>query len=336
MTDTVPTTMSAVTAEGSGGPDVLKITSHPTPEPGEGEVLIRVEAAALNWGDILERRGDYPGWAPRPSSIMGLEVAGTVAKVGPGTQRYTVGDRVCALLAGGGYAQYVVAPSPQVLPLPRGLSMAEGAAVPEAFCTVWTNMIERGKLRPSDTVLIHGGASGIGTTAILVAKGLGSKVFVTAGSDEKCARCEAIGADKAINYKTHDFVEEIRALTGGEGVDVVLDMVGGDYIQRDLDLLKMDGRLVSVGMLGGNEVTFNLSSVLLKRLTIAGSTLRSRSVAEKGALMAELKRCVWPMFEYGGVRPVVDSTFPYENAAEAHARMESAEHTGKIILTMSH
>jgi putative PIG3 family NAD(P)H quinone oxidoreductase len=213
--------------------------------------------------------------------------------------------------------------------------MAEGAAVPEAFCTVWTNLVERGKLRPSDTVLIHGGASGIGTTAIIVAKGLGARVFVTAGTDEKCAKCEEIGADKAINYKTHDFVEEVKALTDGEGVDVVLDMVGGDYMQKNLDLLRMDGRLVSVGMLGGNQVTFGLATVLLKRLTIAGSTLRSRSVAEKGALMAELKRCIWPMFDYQGVKPVVDSTFPMEQAAEAHARMEQAQHAGKIVITMS-
>ncbi|MBI1180535.1 MAG: zinc-binding dehydrogenase [Alphaproteobacteria bacterium] len=336
MSDAVPETMLAVTAETSGGPEVLKVTPQPTPEPAEGEVLIRVEAAALNWGDILERRGDYPGWAPRPTSIMGLEAAGTVAKVGPGVNRYNVGDAVCALLAGGGYAQYVAVPSPQVLPLPRGLSMAEGAAIPEAFCTVWTNLIERGHLRPSDTVLIHGGASGIGTTAILVAKGLGARVFATAGTDEKCARCEEIGADKAINYKTTDFVEAVRGLTDGAGVDVVLDMVGGDYIQKDLDLLKTDGRLVSVGMLGGNQVTFNLSSVLLKRLTIAGSTLRSRSVAEKGALMAELKRCIWPMFEYQGMKPVVDSVIPFEQAGEAHARMEQRLHTGKIILGVSH
>ncbi len=336
MTDAIPSTMSAVTFATTGGPDVLQLTTVPTPEPGEGEVLIKVEAAALNWADMLERNGSYPGWSDKPDSIMGLEVAGTIAKVGEGANRFNVGDRVCALLAGGGYAQYAVAPSPQVLPLPRGFSMAEGAAVPEAFCTVWTNMIERGHLRPSDTVLIHGGASGIGTTAILVAKGLGSKVIVTAGSDEKCAKCEQIGADKAINYKTHDFSEEVRKFTDGAGVDVVVDIIGGDYIQKSLDLLKQDGRLVSVGMLGSNDVNIKLSTVLMKRLTIAGSTLRTRTVAEKGALMAELKRCIWPMFDYGGVRPVVDSVFPAEKANEAHARMEQKLHTGKIIITFSH
>jgi NADPH2:quinone reductase len=336
MSDTVPDTMSAVTFASTGGPEVLRVASVPTPRPGEGEVLIRVEAAALNWADTLERAGAYPGWADRPDAIMGLEVAGTVAMAGPGAGRYAVGDKVCALLAGGGYAQYAVAPSPQVLPLPRGFSMVEGAAVPEAFCTVWTNLIERGHLRPSDTVLIHGGASGIGTTAILVAKGLGARVIVTAGSDEKCARCREIGADVAINYKARDFVEAVREATGGDGVEVVLDIVGGDTLQKNLDLLKMDGRFVSVGMLGGNDVSMKLSSVLMKRLTLAGSTLRARSVAEKGALMAELKRCIWPMFEYGGVRPVIDSTFPMERAAEAHARMEARQHIGKIVLTITH
>jgi putative PIG3 family NAD(P)H quinone oxidoreductase len=336
MSETIPSTMSAVTFAQTGGPEVLRLSSMPTPVPGEGEVLIKVEAAALNWADMLERNGSYPGWSDKPDAIMGLEVAGTVAAVGPGANRFNIGDRVCALLAGGGYAQYAVAPSPQVLPLPRGFSMAEGAAVPEAFCTVWTNMIERGRLRPSDTVLIHGGASGIGTTAILVAKGLGSKVIVTAGTDEKCAKCEAIGADKAINYKTQDFVEEVRSFTGGEGVDVIVDIIGGDYIQKGLDLLKLDGRLVSVGMLGSNDVNLKLSTVLMKRLTLTGSTLRNRSVAEKGALMAELKRCIWPMFDYGGVRPVIDSVFPAERANEAHARMEQKLHTGKIIITFSH
>lgn len=334
MSKTIPETMMAAVPTEAGGPEVLQAKALPTPKAASGEVLIAVEAAALNWADILERRGDYPGWAPKPTEVMGLEVAGKIAEIGAGVTDWKIGDEVCALLAGGGYAQYCVAPALQVLPVPKGMSMAQAAAIPEAFCTVWTNLFQRGHLSSGESVLIHGGASGIGTTAILLARAFGARVFATAGTDEKCRRCEEIGAEKAINYKTEDFTEAVRNLTDGKGVDVVLDMVGADYIQRDLDLLKMEGRLVSVGTLGSPETNLNLAALLLKRLTITGSTLRSRSIEEKGALLKAVYDNTWPLLEDGTVTPVVDSTFPLESAADAHRRMENREQTGKIILTM--
>lgn len=334
MSKTIPETMIAAVPSEPGGPEVLQAKALPTPRAGPGEVLIAVEAAALNWADILERRGDYPGWAPKPTEVMGLEVAGKIAEVGADVSDWKIGDEVCALLAGGGYAEYCVAPAPQVLRVPKGMPMAQAAAIPEAFCTVWTNLFQRGHLSAGESVLIHGGASGIGTTAIILAHAFGAQVFATAGTDAKCRRCEELGAEKAINYKTEDFAEAVRNLTGGKGVDVILDMVGADYIQRDLDLLEMEGRLVSVGTLGSPEVALNLAAVLLKRLTITGSTLRSRSIEEKGALMKAVHDNTWSLLENGTITPVVDSTFPLDRAADAHRRMENREQTGKIILTM--
>jgi putative PIG3 family NAD(P)H quinone oxidoreductase len=293
-----------------------------------------VAAAGVNRPDVSQRRGTYPP-PPGASDLPGLEVAGTIVEVGSEVRDWRSGDQVCALVAGGGYAEYCVAPAPQCLPVPRGLSMVAAAAIPETFFTVWTNVFERGRLAPGEWILVHGGSSGIGTTAIQLARARGSRVLATAGSAEKCAACERLGASKAINYRTSDFVVVARELVGERGVDVVLDMVGGEYVQRNLDLLALEGRLVQISLLGGATAHVNMGTVMRGRLTITGSTLRPRSVAEKGALAAALKEQVWPLLESGAVAPVVHTTFPLRSAADAHRLMESSAHIGKIVLVVS-
>jgi len=316
-----------------GEPEVLKPAERPDPVPGPGEVLIRVAAAGVNRPDVLQRRGAYPP-PPGASDIPGLEVAGTVAAVGAGVERWRTGDAVCALVSGGGYATMCVAPAPQCLRVPATLDLVAAAAIPETFFTVWTNVFDRGRLQAGEKALFHGGTSGIGTTAIQLATARGATVFATAGSDEKVRACEALGARHAINYRTQDFVNVIREMTGGAGVDLILDIMGGSYLNRNLAALAVDGRLVQIGLMGGESASVDLRRVLGRRLTITGSTLRPRPVAEKGAIAAALAREVWPLLEAGTIKPIVFKTFPLAEAAAAHGLMESSEHVGKIVLTM--
>ena len=316
-----------------GGPEVLHAVERPDPVPGAGEILIAVAAAGVNRPDTMQRQGGYPP-PPGASDLPGLEVAGTVAALGAGVEAWAVGDRVCALVAGGGYATRCVAPAPQCLPVPGPLSLTEAAALPETFFTVWTNVFERGRLREGETALVHGGSSGIGTTAIQLAVARGARVLVTAGSDEKCRACESLGATRAINYRTEDFVEVVEQVTGGRGVDLVLDMVGGDYFPRNLAVLAVEGRLVQIALLGGGRSAIDLGRVLRRRLTVTGSTLRPRTVAQKGAIAEALRREVWPLLEAGRVKPVIHATFPLADAAGAHRLMESSTHIGKIVLTV--
>jgi NADPH2:quinone reductase len=327
----LPTTMTAIEINGFGEPEVLQPTTRPMPVPGAGEVLIAVAAAGVNRPDVHQRQGNY---APPPgaSDIPGLEVAGTIVAVGLGVHNLAVGQEVCALVAGGGYATYCIAPAPQVLPVPKGLTLIEAAALPETFFTVWTNLFERGALKAGESVLVHGGSSGIGTTAIQLAKQFGARIFVTAGSREKCLACEKLGADVAIEYKREDFAEVIKDKTAGRGVDVILDMIGGDYFQRNINSLAMDGRLVSIAYLRGARVEVNFMPVMRNRLTITGSTLRPRTVEQKGAIAAALRGKVWPLIEKGKVKPLIEKTFPLTEAAEAHRLLESSAHIGKIVL----
>ena len=303
------------------------------PTPGPGEIVVRVAAAGVNRPDVLQRLGRY---APPPGApdVPGLEVAGTVSAVGPGVDGWSTGRTVCALLAGGGYAEYAVAPAPQCLPVPGGLSLVEAAALPETTFTVWTNVFERGRLVAGETLLVHGGASGIGTTAIPLARAFGARVFATAGTDEKCVACERLGAERAINYRREDFVDVVRAATSGRGVDVILDMVGGDYFPRNLGLLAPDGRLVQIAFLRGSRVEMDLAPLMTQRLVVTGSTLRPRTVAEKGRIAAAVREHVWPLLESGAFRPLIHATFPLERAADAHRLMESDAHIGKIVLTV--
>jgi putative PIG3 family NAD(P)H quinone oxidoreductase len=324
--------MAAIEVARPGGPEVLTPTTRPVPSPGRGEVLIRVAAAGVNRPDILQRQGLYP-MPPGVTDIPGLEVAGEVAATGEGVVGVSVGDAVCALLAGGGYAEWAVAPAPQVLPVPAGLSMVEAAGLPETVFTVWTNVFERGALKPGESLLVHGGTSGIGTTAIQIASALGSAVYATAGSPEKARACERLGAARGIDYRAEDFVAVVERETAGRGVDVVLDMVGGDYVPRNLACLAPDGRHVSIAFLRGSKVELDLNPVMRKRLTLTGSTLRPRTVEQKGAIAAAVRDRVWPLVEAGSVRPVVHATFPLAGAAEAHALMETSAHVGKIVLT---
>lgn len=327
--------MRAVEITAPGAPDVLRLCERPMPRAGEGEALIRVSASGINRPDVLQRLGHY---APPlgASDLPGLEVAGIVesgdeaALLRAGLK---VGDRVCALVAGGGYAQWCVAPVEQCLPVPGGLTDIEAASLPETFFTVWSNVFDRGRLQPGETLLVQGGTSGIGVTAIQLARALGATVIVTAGSDEKCAACLALGAHHAINYKSQDFVSEVARITAGKGVDVVLDMVAGDYVAREVECLAEDGRLVIIAVQGGVKSAFNAGLVLRRRLTITGSTLRPRPVAFKGAIARALRERVWPMIAEGKVRPVIHRTFEAADAAQAHALMESNQHTGKIVLT---
>jgi len=333
MNESLPASMRCVEIAEPGGPEVLRPCTRPRPEPGHGEVLIAVAAAGVNRPDVLQRMGRYPPPRGAPD-LPGLEVAGTVAALGPGAGRWGVGDRVCALLSGGGYAAFCVAPEAQCLPLPEGLAMVPAAAIPETFFTVWTNVFERGRLAAGERFLVHGGSSGIGTTAIQLAATRGARVFATAGSAEKCAACERLGAERAIDYAREDFVAVIDEATGGGGVDVILDMVGGDYLARNLKALAVEGRLVHIAFLGGSRITLDLLPIMLKRLTVTGSTLRPRSIEEKAAIAEALEAEVWPLIVAGRVAPVIDSTFALEDAAFAHARMESRAHIGKIVLTV--
>ncbi len=325
--------MNCIEISEPGGPEVLKPATRPVPQPAAGEVLIRVAAAGVNRPDCLQREGNY---APPPGTtdIPGLEVAGEVISVGDGVTEWNDGDRVTALVAGGGYAEYVAAPSPQCLPVPDGLDMVEAAALPETFFTVWTNVFERARLKDGESLLVHGGSSGIGTTAIQIANRLGARVIVTAGSDEKCQACLHLGAERAVNYRDEDFVEAAREFSGGHGVDVVLDMVGGDYIPRNIKALAVDGRLVNIAFLRGSTIELNFMTVMLKRLTLSGSTLRPQSVKRKGEIAAALRERVWPLIARGEIKPVIHATFPLANATEAHRLMESSQHIGKIMLTL--
>lgn len=323
--DAIPDTMIAIDPAAPGGPEVLQPVERPVPLPGMGEVLIRVEAAGVNRPDVMQRLGFYPP-PPGAPTIPGLEVAGTILGGG------RAGERVCALVAGGGYAQYCVAPEGQCLPVPAGFSMVEAAALPETFFTVWSNLFQRGGAKAGDTVLVHGGTSGIGTTAILLGKAFGLTVIVTAGSADKCARALEIGASHAIDYKAQDFAAEVKRITGGAGIAVVLDMVGGDYVPRNLACLAEEGRHVSIAAQRGPSAEIPIWDVMRKRLTLTGSTLRARSVEFKAALADELRREVWPHLESGRIRPVIHSTFSLAEAAGAHRLMDSGEHVGKIVL----
>jgi len=331
MPDQLPAEMTAIEISEPGGPEVLRPARRPVPSPGEGEILIRVAAAGVNRADCLQRKG---GYAPPPgaSDIPGLECAGTVAALGPGVAGWRIGDEVCALLTGGGYAEYVAVPAPQCLPIPAGLGMAEAGSMTETAFTVWTTVFERSRLQPGESFLVHGGSSGIGTMAIQLARQFGARVFATAGSAEKCAACAELGAERAINYREEDFVVIVKEATEGRGVDVILDMVGGDYIQRNLSAMALEGRLVYIAFLGGAKAEVNFAPMLMKRLTITGATLRARPVAEKGAIAAALHEKVWPLFADGTVRVVLHKTFPLAEAGAAHTLMESSAHIGKIVL----
>lgn len=329
----LPATMTAIEIAESGGPEVLRPVERPVPAPEAGEILIAVAAAGINRPDVVQRLGLYPP-PPGASDLPGLEVAGTVAAIGEGVSQWKEGDGVCALIAGGGYAEYAVAPVPQVLPVPGGLDMIQAAGIPETFFTVWANIFDRGHLTAGESILIHGGSSGIGTTAIQLARAFGATAYVTVGSAEKAAFCEELGAAKAINYREQDFVEEIKALTGGAGVDVILDMIGGDYLPRNIRILRPDGRLLQIALMGGAKGELDLGRVMTRRLTVTGSTLRPRSVDTKGAIAAALHEHVWPLFEGGKIGPVIHQSFPLAEASKAHELMESSRHIGKIILTV--
>ncbi|MEO5867760.1 MAG: NAD(P)H-quinone oxidoreductase [Sphingomonas sp.] len=331
--DDIPRTMKAIDPAAPGGPEVLQLVERAVPAPGADEILIRVAAAGVNRPDVLQRKGGYSPPAGAPS-IPGLEVAGQIVAAGANVAPEMLGQPVCALLAGGGYAEYSVAPVGQCLPVPRGMSMVEAAAIPETLFTVWTNLFERGYAVEGDTVLVHGGTSGIGTMAIALANIFGLTIIVTAGSDAKCAAAKALGADHAINYKTQDFVAEVKAITGGAGCAVVLDMVGGDYVPRNLQCLADDGRHVSIAVQGGMMATIPIFEVMRRRLTLTGSTLRPRDAAFKSLVADELHHNVWPHVEAGALRPVIDRTFPLADAAAAHERMEAGDHVGKIVLTV--
>lgn len=330
MSDT-PRMMTAIGFETPGGPDVLAPTQRPVPAAAAGEVLIRVEAAGVNRPDVIQRMGHYPP-PPGVTDIPGLEVAGTVVALGPDVSGIAAGDKVCALVPGGGYAEYVAAPAGSVLPVPAGLTMAEAAALPETFFTVWTNVFDRVGLKAGERFLVHGGTSGIGTTAIQLAKAFGAEVFTTVGSQEKAEAVRKLGADHAINYNKTDFVEAVLEATGGHGVEVILDMVGGDYVERNWKVAAVEGRICQIATLNGVAENVNFSRLMVKRLVHTGSTLRPREAAFKAAIAARLREKVWPLIEAGAVRPVMDSTFPLAEAAAAHARMESSGHIGKIVL----
>jgi NADPH2:quinone reductase len=316
-----------------GGPEVLVPVQRPRPVVGPGDVLIKVAAAGVNRPDVMQRQGRYPP-PPGAPDIPGLEVAGTIEEVGSAVTGWQIGDRVCALVSGGGYAEYCSAPAPQCLPPPAGLDLTHAAAIPETTFTVWTNLFERGRLQRDEVVLVHGGSSGIGTTAIQMARAFGARVFTTAGSAEKCAACLGLGAELAFNYRETDFVAGVRDATGGRGVDVVLDIVGGDYLQRNIDALAMDGRLVLIGQLGGYKSQINTTPVMRNRLTITGSTLRARSVPEKAVIARAVHQHVWPLLESGAVRVQVHATFPLNDAAGAHRMMEESSHIGKLVLVV--
>lgn len=331
MSSEIPSEMNFVDLPEFGGPEVLVPARGPVPKPGPGELLVRVHAAGVNRPDIMQRQGGYnppPGASPVP----GLEISGTIAEVAPGVAGWKVGDQVCALVSGGGYAEYCVAPAPQCLPVPKGLSLVEAAGLPETYYTVWTNVFQRGRLKAGETFLVHGGSSGIGTTAIQLAREFGARIFATVGNAEKAIVCRDLGAESVINYRDEDFVEAVRELTDGKGVDLILDMVGGPYIERNIEALAVEGRLVQIAFQQPSKVEIDFLPMMLKRLTITGSTLRPRTVEQKAEIAAELRAKVWPLIEAGKVRPLIYKTFPLAEAAAAHALMETSTHIGKILL----
>jgi NADPH2:quinone reductase len=323
--------MRVIVISSPGSPGVLRLEDRPMPAIEPAEVLVRVEAAGVNRPDIMQRLGKYPP-PPGASDVPGLEIAGTVERAGEAVTRWRAGDRVCALVAGGGYAEYCPVPEPQCLPIPAGLDRIHAAAIPETYFTVWTNLFQRAGLREGERVLVHGGTSGVGTTAIQLARAFGATAIATAGSDEKCGACERLGA-VAINYHTTDFVAAVRELTDGQGVDVILDIIGGDYLSRNLECLAKHGRLVQIGLQGGAKAEINLTTLMQRRATLTGSTLRPRSVAEKGTIARDLEAQVWPLLAAGTVKPLVHSVFPLERAADAHRALESGAVIGKVVLT---
>ncbi|WP_274626517.1 NAD(P)H-quinone oxidoreductase [Arvimicrobium flavum] len=331
MAETLPSRMKAVAIAEPGGPRVLKVEKRPLPQPGQGEILIKVRAAGVNRPDVLQRKGAYPP-PPGASDLPGLEVSGIVAAVGEGVQRWRIGAEVCALTPGGGYAEYVAVHESQALPIPHGFTFTEAAALPETFFTVWHNVFERGGLKPGETLLVHGGSSGIGTTAIQLATVLGSKVIATAGSAEKCAACTKLGAVRAVNYRTEDFVAAVKEETGGKGVEVILDMVGGDYVGRNYQAAAVDGRIVQIATQAGAVASADFARLMVKRLTHTGSTLRPRTIEIKAAIAAALEANAWPLLAERRIAPVMDMIFPLKDAWRAHERMEEGEHIGKIVL----
>lgn len=331
----LPTTMRFVDHGAGGKPDVLRVAEGPVPAVGAGEILVRVAWAGVNRPDCAQRAGSYPP-PPGASKILGLEVSGEVVAVGPDTPRWKVGDKVCALCNGGGYAEYVAVPGTQALPIPEGLSLRDAAGIPENYFTVWTNVFDRGRLARGERFLVHGGSSGIGLTAIRMAKAVGATVFTTVGNAEKAAFCAEAGADHVIEYRSQDFVEEVARVTNGEGVDLILDMVGGDYIPRNIKSLAIDGRLVQIAFLGGPKVAdFNMTPIMVRRLTVTGSTLRPRSTADKAAMAQSLEREIWPRIAAGAVRPTIHKVYPMDEARAAHELMESSKHIGKILLEVA-
>jgi NADPH2:quinone reductase len=328
-----PSTMTGIALNGKGGPEVLQPQSMAVPTPGPGQILVKVAAAGVNRPDLQQRMGAYPP-PPGHSPLPGLEIAGEVAVVGPSVARWKVGDQVCALVNGGGYAEYCIAEDVQALPIPKGVAMAEAGGIPETAFTVWNNVFERGALEAGDWFLVHGGTSGIGTTAIQLAKAFGARVIATAGSADKCQVCRDLGADHAINYKTDDFVAVIKEATGGHGIDLTLDMVGGDYTERNIAAAAEDGRIVQIATLAGPMTTFTLPRLMMKRLTLTGSTLRPRTRDIKARFARALEKQVWPLYASGRVKVIMDSTFPIAQASDAHRRMETSQHVGKIVLTV--
>ncbi len=329
----LPAQMTAIAITKPGGPEVLQPETRALPKPGNGELLVKVAAAGVNRPDVAQRSGSYPP-PPGASDLPGLEIAGEVVAVGSGVTKHKIGDRVMSLVAGGGYAQYCIAQDAQAMTVPDALTMQEAGATAETLMTVWHNVFERGGLASGETLLIHGGSSGIGTMAIQLAKAFGATVIVTVGSQDKADACIKLGADHAINYKTQDFVEEVKKLTDGKGVNLILDMVGGDYIDKNYDIAAMDGRIVQIAFLGGPKATVNFAKLMMKRLHHTGSTLRPRSNADKAAMVAAIEAKVMPLIRDGKVKPIIDATFPLEKAADAHTRMESSQHIGKIVLTV--
>jgi NADPH:quinone reductase len=325
--------MSVIEIAAPGGPEQLRLTTRPVPRCGEGEVLVRVAAAGVNRPDVMQRQGRYPP-PPGASDLPGLEISGEIAAIGPGVSGLSPGERVLALLPGGGYAQYAVAAAPLCLPVPDGVTMIEAGAIPETYFTVWTNLFQRGGCKSGDTVLIHGGTSGIGTTAIQLGTAFGARVFATAGSPQKCRVCEQLGAARGIDYSKEDFVEVIRAETSGAGVDLILDMVAGAYVARNIDAAAIEGRIVTISLLGGARAEINMGLIMQKRLTLTGSTLRTRTIAQKAIVAEAVRKNVWPLLKAGRAKPVIHASFPLAQAAAAHALMESSQHIGKIVLTM--
>jgi putative PIG3 family NAD(P)H quinone oxidoreductase len=329
----VPLEMTVIEIAAPGGPEQLKLGQRAVPQPGDGEVLVRVAAAGVNRPDVMQRQGRYPPPAGA-SDLPGLEISGVIVALGPKVSGLSIGDKVTALLPGGGYAGYAIAAAPLCLPVPNGISMVEAAAIPETFFTVWTNLFDRGRCKAGDVVLIHGGTSGIGTTAIQLAAAWGARVFATAGSDDKARACERLGAIRGINYRAEDFVEVMRTETGGKGVDVTLDMVAGSYVARNLEIAALEGRIVMISLIGGSRAEINMGTILTKRLTLTGSTLRSRTVAQKAEVADAVRKNIWPLLASGRVRPTIHATFPLAQASEAHRLMETSNHIGKIVLTI--